>query len=294
MTKRAELKQKARGTLKGNYVVVVGVFLLTAIILGTCSIIIRLLSGIVGAFSTVASIALGGVEGLGLQLSATVMTGSILSIVFSILTSILYSGLTYILLAGEIKVYLKLCDGEKAEIGDLFWGFRNNPIRFAGIGFLIMVLLELCILPISILAIAVVLSSEDSFVLFAMLFIFIYSLILIIAGIYLLLTFGRFLYVLVDRPEMTIWQSLLESRRLMKGNRIRFVMLQLSFIGWMIISMMTMGIGLLWINGYILCTTTWFYKDLYPQVETIPPTREYGDAGYDIPDPAYTDTEKTE
>lgn len=49
----------------------------------------------------------------------------------------------------------------------------------------------------------------------------------------------------------------------MKGNRIRLVMLQISFIGWGLISILTLGIGLLWLNGYILCTTAWFYKDLY-------------------------------
>ena len=62
---------------------------------------------------------------------------------------------------------------------------------------------------------------------------------------------------------MTLWQALGESRRLMKGNRIRLVMLQISFIGWGLISILTLGIGLLWLNGYILCTTAWFYKDLY-------------------------------
>ncbi len=294
MTRRAELKQRARGSLRGNYVVVVGVFLLTSMILSVCSGIIRLISGVVGTFFTAGSIAFGGTAGLGRQLNAAVVTGSIPSIVFSLLTSILYSGLTYILLAGEIKVYLKMCAGEKAEIGDLFWGFRNDPMRFAGIGALIMAVLELCLLPVVILAVAMAVSGEGGFVLFVVLFMLIYGLILTVVGIYLALTFGMFLYVLVDRPGMTVWEAFGTSRKLMKGNRIRLVALQLSFIGWGLIAMLTLGVGMLWINGYILCTTTWFYKDLYPQVETIPPTREYGDAGYDIPDPAYTDTEKAE
>ena len=37
MTRRAELKQKARGSLKGNYGVVVGVMLLSSVVLGVCS-----------------------------------------------------------------------------------------------------------------------------------------------------------------------------------------------------------------------------------------------------------------
>ena len=263
MTRRAELKQKARGSLKGNYGVVVGVMLLSSVVLGVCSGILQLVCGVVGTFSTAGSIALGGAAGLGSQVSIAVATGSVPSIVCSLLTSIIYSGLTYILMVGGIRVYLKLCAGEKAEIGDLFWGFQNDPIRFGGIGALISVVMELCLLPVVILAVAMGVSKESGFLLFAVLFMLVYGLVLTVVGIYLALTFGMFLYVLADRPEMTLWQALGESRRLMKGNRIRLVMLQISFIGWGLISILTLGIGLLWLNGYILCTTAWFYKDLY-------------------------------
>ena len=74
MTRRAELKQRARGSLRGNYVVVVGVFLLTSMILSVCSGIIRLISGVVGTFFTAGSIAFGGTAGLGRQLNAAVVT----------------------------------------------------------------------------------------------------------------------------------------------------------------------------------------------------------------------------
>ena len=166
-------------------------------------------------------------------------------------------------MVGGIRVYLKLCAGEKAGIEDLFWGFQNDPIRFGGIGALISVVMELCLLPVVILAVAMGVSKESGFLLFAVLFMLVYGLVLTVVGIYLALTFGMFLYVLADRPEMTLWQALGESRRLMKGNRIRLVMLQISFIGWGLISVLTLGIGLLWLNGYILCRTAWFYKDLY-------------------------------
>ena len=119
MTRRAELKQKARGSLKGNYGVVVGVMLLSSLVLGVCSGILQLVCSVVGTFSTAGSIALSGAAGLGSQVSIAVVTGSVPSIVCSLLTSIIYSGLTYILMVGGIRVYLKLCAGEKAEIGDL-------------------------------------------------------------------------------------------------------------------------------------------------------------------------------
>ena len=121
MTRRAELKQKARGSLKGNYGVVVGVTLLSSVVLGVCSGILQLVSSVVGTFSTAGSIALGGAAGLESWVSIAVVTGSIPSMVCSLLTSIIYSGLTYILMVGGINFYLNLCAGEKAVIGDLFW-----------------------------------------------------------------------------------------------------------------------------------------------------------------------------
>ena len=77
MTRRDELKQKARGSLKGNYGVVVGVTLLSSVVLGVCSGILQLVCGVVGTFSTAGSIALGGVAGLGSQVSIAVVTGSV-------------------------------------------------------------------------------------------------------------------------------------------------------------------------------------------------------------------------
>ena len=60
---------------------------------------------------------------------------------------------------------------------------------------------------------------------------------------------------------MTLWQAPWRKQETDEGKPIRLVMLQISFIGWGLISILTLGIGLLWLNGYILCTTAWFYKD---------------------------------
>ena len=98
-----------------------------------------------------------------LVVSIAVVTGLVPSIVCSLLTSIIYSGLTYILMVGGIRVYLKLCAGEKAEIGDLFSGFQNDPIRFGGIGALISAVMELCLLPVVILVVAMSVEQGEWF-----------------------------------------------------------------------------------------------------------------------------------
>ncbi len=52
------------------------------------------------------------------------------------------------------------------------------------------------------------------------------------------------------------------SRRLMKGQKGRLFWLDLSFIGWHILAILTIGIGYLWLNPYISATKAAFYEDL--------------------------------
>ena len=49
---------------------------------------------------------------------------------------------------------------------------------------------------------------------------------------------------------------------LMKGNRKRRFVLQLSLIGWQALGMCSAGIGFLWIQPYLTQTVVNFYLDL--------------------------------
>ena len=46
---------------------------------------------------------------------------------------------------------------------------------------------------------------------------------------------------------------------------MRYFLLELSFIGWSLLGLLTLGIGLLWILPYITQTNTQFYLDLTQQ-----------------------------
>ena len=51
-------------------------------------------------------------------------------------------------------------------------------------------------------------------------------------------------------------------RNLMKGRKLRYFLLQLSFIGWWLLGILTLGLGFLWIIPYMLQTNTQFYLNL--------------------------------
>ena len=53
-----------------------------------------------------------------------------------------------------------------------------------------------------------------------------------------------------------------KSRQLMVGNKWRYFVLQLSFIGWWLLGFLTLGVGFIWIYPYYKLTMANFYKDL--------------------------------
>jgi uncharacterized membrane protein len=52
-------------------------------------------------------------------------------------------------------------------------------------------------------------------------------------------------YILLDHPEYTVNQAITKNRELMKGHKGELFVLQLTFIGWFILSIWTV-IGFFW------------------------------------------------
>ena len=100
----------------------------------------------------------------------------------------------------------------------------------------------------------------------ALIFIFLIStlgFILIIPGIILLLGYQMTLYVIIDSDyELGIFSSMKESRHLMKKNRFNYLMFMLGFIGWQLLSILTLGILNIWLIPYIEVSKALYYKKL--------------------------------
>lgn len=69
-------------------------------------------------------------------------------------------------------------------------------------------------------------------------------------------------YILNDNENMSGKEIVEESARLMRGNRWRFFWLPITFIGWIILSGFTLGIGMLWVMPYMMVAYVCFYEDL--------------------------------
>ncbi len=69
-------------------------------------------------------------------------------------------------------------------------------------------------------------------------FVFLWSLLLIIPGIIKSISYSQAYFLIKDHPEYTVLEAISESRKRMNGHKARFFLLQLSFIGWAILSLL--------------------------------------------------------
>lgn len=99
-------------------------------------------------------------------------------------------------------------------------------------------------------------------------FTFLWTLLLIIPGIVKSIAYSQTYFVykdlndrgLTDGYSLTTYIN--KSQQLMVGNKWRYFVLQLSFIGWWILGFITLGIGFIWIYPSYKLTMANFYRDL--------------------------------
>ena len=96
-----------------------------------------------------------------------------------------------------------------------------------------------------------------------------WSLLLIVPGIVKFYAYAMTPYILVDNPELSANQAINLSKQMMKGHKFDLFFLQLSFIGWIILSIFTFGIGLLWLMPYMMTAQAAFYQDIKKEYNKI-------------------------
>lgn len=107
------------------------------------------------------------------------------------------------------------------------------------------------------------------------LFTFFWTLLFIIPGIIKSYAYSQAYLIYkdhIDRPDLekiSALDCITESKELMQGHKARFFLLELSFLGWILLGILTLGIGFLWISPYIVATNAAFYNDLVgsPSIE---------------------------
>lgn len=132
---------------------------------------------------------------------------------------------------GVTGYFVKLIRNEGPVIEDLFGGFRFFTKAFV-LNFLIII------------------------------FTLLWSLLLIIPGIIAELRYSMAYYIMSDNPQLSAFEALDQSKLMMVGFKGKLFVLRLSFFGWFLLGLLTLGIAFLWVNPYYATAKANFYQDL--------------------------------
>ena len=184
---------------------------------------------------------------------ALIVLISIVGLPFEPLTTIVVAVIAFCVSAGFTCMFLKITKDEKVIIG-AFLSFgvllTSGAIEY---------------LSSDNVGIGTIISTGITLVLI---------ILVLMLPVYILLLYVSQATFLIceDKDNMGVFKSMGASLDMMKGNVLKLFVLNFSFIGWYILSIATLGIGLLWLIPYVGVTNCNFYRQLVkenPDVEDI-------------------------
>jgi len=132
---------------------------------------------------------------------------------------------------GVAAFFLKLARHEPAEFSELFSGFSLFKTNFV-LNF------------------------------FIILFTFLWTMLLIVPGIIAGISYSMAYYIVNDDPNVGALEAVRRSKEMMNGNKMRFFEMWLGFLGWFILGVVTLGLGMLYAIPYYRAAKANFYLDL--------------------------------
>lgn len=94
------------------------------------------------------------------------------------------------------------------------------------------------------------------------LFVVLWSLLLIIPGIIAAFSYAMVFFIIADDSSIGVSEALKKSKVMMKGYKWKYFCLSWRFLGWAILSVLSCGIGFLWLFPYMQISFAKFYEDL--------------------------------
>lgn len=130
-----------------------------------------------------------------------------------------------------VRVYLSICEGGTPSAGDAFSGFDDFWAAF-----------------------------KVTF--FVGLYTFLWSLLLFVPGIIKALSYSMSMYILAENKGKSAHSCIRESMEMTNGYKMDLFILGLSFIGWILLCCVTLGIAGIWVIPYMNATYANAYKSL--------------------------------
>lgn len=233
-----ELKRIARMNLKGNYLHMIRMFIF-------CNVIIYLL-----------------------EMPFSMMTNEV---EFSMPNMIYYIAAALIgiasvvLTGGQYRIHLGLARTDGIHLSELFYPAKHHANRYIFTELILSGISLITMLPMfgGLFLIYTAQGIMDYFIAFLL------SIISVILGVYISLTFDLVYFAMNDREDLSMMEALKYTKELVTTHRKRYLYMQLSFLGMLLLVGLSFGIGLLWVQPYMVQTTTLFYLDVKGELDEV-------------------------
>ena len=94
------------------------------------------------------------------------------------------------------------------------------------------------------------------------LFISLWTLLLIVPGIIKSLSYSMTVYIAIDDPKIGTLDAITKSRQMMNGYKWKLFCLNLSYIGWILLCILTLGILSFWVDPKMHQAQYQFYLNI--------------------------------
>ena len=98
--------------------------------------------------------------------------------------------------------------------------------------------------------------------LLTLVFTFLWSLLFFIPGIIKTYSYSMSSYIMAENPNIGALEAITKSKEMMKGHKFDFFILDLSFIFWYLLILITCGFASIYVAPYVNATRTNFYLKL--------------------------------
>lgn len=245
MKKRSELKKDAKKALRGNFWKVIGL----------------------GSFVFVATLILG----MGSNISDESIFGSFITIV-GIIFMICAQGVTQLVTQNWYRYQKNNQKHEFHPWEEFITILKQYGQGILGLYILISLYLLLWSIPCLLLATVMIKSiiAEMTNMISIMVVVIVIMLICLIPVLIKGLSYSQCIYIYRDQIESgkvgISWrQCIKDSTEMMQGHKGEYFILQLSFIWWIVLNMITFNIASLWIQPYMYTTYAAYYQTLKQQ-----------------------------
>ena len=158
---------------------------------------------------------------------------------------------------------LNLVRALSPKLSDSFYGFRIFwKSLFAQFLVGLFSLLWIILFQLPVFAVIGIMNHQFKNSPFTTSVIILLTLICIVTAASFIYSYTMTFFVLADDHKTGPLQAIQKSKTMMKGHKLKLLRLQLRFLGWFLLALLTLGIGNLWVGVYYRAALAHFYDDL--------------------------------